>query len=96
MDFESAIHNRQLISFAYDGLPRIVQPATFGHTTTGKLSLRACQIDGSSRRNTPPCWELYSVSKIVNPVLHGTMFSNFAQPGYTRLDSAFTAIIAEH
>ncbi len=96
MDFASAIHNRQLISFTYDGLPRVVQPATFGQTTTGKLSLCACQIDGSSRRNTPPCWELYTVAKIVGPAFHGTVFSNFAQPGYTRFDSAFTRIIAEH
>lgn len=96
MDFESAIHNRQLISFTYDGLPRVVQPATFGHTNTGKLSLRACQIGGNSRRNSLPCWGMYTVAKIMAPVNHGTIFSNFAQPGYTRLDSAFAAIIAEH
>lgn len=51
MDLVSAIENRQVISFIYDGLPRVVEPATYGQTTTGKLSLRGCLVAGQSHRN---------------------------------------------
>ena len=96
MDFTSAVNNRQLISFVYDGHPRIVQPATYGVTSTGKESLRACQVDGTSRRNIVPCWELYTVAKMANVAPVGQAFEEFAVEGYTRGDSAFTQIVAEH
>jgi hypothetical protein len=96
MDLASAIHNRQVISFTYDGLRRVVQPATYGQTTTGKLTLRGCQVDGASRRNNVPCWELYTVSKIVGASPTGEVFESFALSGYTRGDSAFKTIIAQH
>ena len=96
MDLVSAIQNRHVISFTYDGLPRVVQPATYGQTSTGKLSLRACQTEGQSRRNSLPCWELYTEAKIVSPSLTGATFEEFAKKGYTRGDSGFARIIAEH
>lgn len=96
MDLASAIEDRQVISFTYDGLPRVVQPATYGHTTTGKLTLRGCQVDGASRSNRMPCWELYTVAKIVGLSLAGDVFESFALSGYTRGDSAFKTIIAQH
>jgi len=96
MDLSEAIRNRELISFVYDGLPRIVQPATYGISTTGKQNLRGCLIGGESNRNTIPCWELFSENKMVNLALYGENFVDFAQPGYTRGDSAFSTIIAEY
>lgn len=96
MDLASAIQNRQVISFMYDGLPRVVQPATYGRTSTGKLTLRGCQTGGQSRRNSIPCWELYSEAKIVDLASTGATFEAFAKGGYTRGDSGFVQIIAEH
>lgn len=96
MDLASAIDDRQVISFTYDGLARVVQPATYGHTTTGKLTLRGCQVDGRSHRNQVPCWELYTVSKIVGLSPAGEVFESFALSGYTRGDFAFKTIIAQH
>jgi hypothetical protein len=96
MDLAFAIRDRQVISFTYDGLQRVVQPATYGEATTGKLTLRACQVGGASRRNTVPCWELYTEAKMLGPELTGKVFETFALTGYTRSDSAFTRIIAEH
>lgn len=96
MTLETAIRDRLVVMFTYDGLPRVVQPATYGRTTTGKLSLRACQVSGSSRRNTLPCWELYTEAKMQDLTVTGQVFSRFALPGYTRGDSAFTQILAEH
>jgi len=96
MDLVSAINDRQLIEFFYDGHPRIVQPATYGRTATGKWSLRACQVSGRSRRNTLPCWELYTESKMQGARATGETFEQFALTGYTRGDSAFPQIIAQH
>lgn len=96
MDLISAIDNRQVISFIYDGLPRVVEPATYGQTTTGKLSLRGCLVAGRSHRNQLPCWELYTEAKMEQLSLTGEVFESFALDGYTRGDSAFATIRAEH
>lgn len=96
MDFAQAVDDNSVISFTYDGLPRVVQPATYGTTSTGKLSLRGCLIDGQSRTNGIPCWELYTVAKIVNVTHSGEYFADFALSGYTKGDSVFVSIIAEH
>ncbi len=95
MDFETAIARRAILSFTYDGLPRIVQPATYGVTTTGRRALRACQIAGESHRNTIPGWALFSEDKMVDVAATGGTFPAFALSGYTRGDSAFTEIVAE-
>ncbi len=42
----SAIRNQQTLSFNYDGQPRIIEPHTYGVTTTGKESLRGYQVQG--------------------------------------------------
>lgn len=65
MSFVAAIRNRLLVSFTYDGLPRVVQPATYGYTTAGNLALRACLVHGQSKRYTLPCWELDTEAKMV-------------------------------
>lgn len=96
MDLAAAIDQRQVISFNYDGQPRVVQPATYGRTRPGNLTLRGCQIDGESNRNTVPCWELYTEAKILDPSFTGDVFRDFTLAGYTRGDSAFAHIIAEH
>lgn len=96
MDLSSAIRDRSLISFTYDGLPRVVQPATYGYTTAGNLALRGVLVQGESKRNRVPCWELYNESKMVNLLVLGQTFEAFAEPGYTRGDSGFVRILAQH
>jgi len=96
MDLTSAVINREIVAFTYDGLERVVQPATYGVTTTQKLTLRGCQVGGQTRRNTTPCWELYTESKMVGATASGQTFDHFAVTGYTRGDSAFVRIIAEY
>ncbi len=96
MNLTSAIQGRRVITFTYDGLPRVVQPATYGTTTTGKLTLRGCLIGGQSRRNSIPCWELFTEAKMVDLALTDATFVEFAREGYTRGDSGFVNIVAEH
>ena len=96
MDYAAAVHRRQVIRFRYDGLERVVQPATVGVSTAGNLVLRACQVGGRSHTGTVPCWRLFKVADIVRPALTGEVFTEFAVDGYTRGDAAFSDIAAEH
>ena len=91
----SAIRNLQTLSFTYDGESRIVEPHTYGVTTTGKESLRAYQTQGghaSSHRNEP--WHLFTISKMVGLKTTGNTFSGSRQ-GYKRTDSAMQDIYAQ-
>lgn len=96
MDIATAIARRAVLTFTYDGLPRVVQPATYGVTTTGRPTLRACQVGGASHRNTIPGWALFAEDKMFDVAATGESFADFALPGYTRGDSAFTIISVEH
>lgn len=95
-ELEAAITQRRVITFTYDGLERTVQPATLGVSSAGNLLIRGCQVDGRSKRNSVPCWELYSLAKIRDLAVADEVFGDFALPGYTRGDSAFVRIDAEH
>lgn len=96
VDFARAVNDRLVIRFTYDGLPRVVQPATFGLTRTGKQALRGCLIAGLSNRNFIPCWELYLTEKMVGPGVTGESFTAFESVGYRKGDRGFSVIIAEH
>lgn len=96
MDYAAAINAGQVITFVYDGMERVVQPATFGTSTAGKLTLRGCQIGGVSSSGSLPDWRPFTVAKVVNPALTGAVFTDFAVVGYTKGDSMFSHILAEH
>ena len=64
---DSAIRDRRLLSFTYDGHFRVVIPVAHGtHISTGNEVLRAYQIRGTSSSRIPPLWDLFRVEKIVN------------------------------
>ena len=91
-----AIQERLLLSFDYEGLTRLVQPAAYGTTTDGRPSLRACQIGGASSSGTLPAWRLFKVSRMQNMAFSGVGgFSSFALPGYRRGDKALRVVFAE-
>ncbi len=95
-DFKELIDAREVIVFEYDGLPRRAEPATYGINSKGNIVLRACLVDGQSKTRTLPCWELYSVSKMVNTGATGQHFKDFTVAGYKRNDSQIATIWAEH
>jgi hypothetical protein len=95
-DLRQVIENREIITFEYDGLSRRAQPATYGVNAKGNIVLRACLVAGQSRTRELPCWELYSVSKMVNTQGTNEHFTDFMVPGYTRGDSQIQTIWAEH
>ena len=86
-----AISNRRILSFTYDGLPRVVEPHLLGDRTTGKMGLSAYQIDGQSKSNTVPDWRPFTVSKIQDLEVTGRSFSG-TRPGYNPNDSRMTVI----
>lgn len=95
-ELKAAIIEHRVITFIYDGLERTVQPATLGMSSAANLLIRGCQVDGRSKRNSIPCWELYSLAKIRDLTVTDEVFDDFDLAGYTRGDSAFVRIDAEH
>lgn len=94
MNIESAIRNKQLLSFNYDGYSRIVEPHTYGTDTKGHLALRAYQVRGGSESGEYSGWKLFHVSQIVNLSVLSDHFLN-ARPKYKRGDSGFSTIRAQ-
>lgn len=93
-DIINAIKKREQLTFRYDGLQRIVEPHTYGVTTTGKESLRAYQVQRGhvSGHNQP--WHLFTISKMVDLHTTGSKFQS-ARPGYKRQDKAMQQIYAQ-
>jgi len=95
VDFAETIRSRQIISFTYDGHPRIVEPAAFGrHASTGNLVLRGYQVGGSSSSRPVPLWDLFLVDKIGSPAVTGETFAE-DPPKYKRDDAHINPILAQ-
>ena len=90
----NAIRARNVLSFHYDGLHRVVEPHAVGESTRGNTVLRCFQVDGLS--NTPPIpdWRLMSLDKIQALEVLPKTFAG-VRPGYVRGDRGMTFIHAE-
>jgi len=64
-----AIRRRALLAFHYDGKQRVVAPYCYGVSTRGRESLRAIQVRGASASGGFGVGKLWSVDKIVSPVI---------------------------
>lgn len=60
----SAIHDRAVVEFNYDGGLRIVEPHAHGNSTAGHEVVRGYQTEGYSRSGKPEGWRLFDVPKI--------------------------------
>ena len=63
---KTAIENKQLLSFEYKNKTRIVEPYTFGESSTGKDTLSAFQKDGGSEASANLCWRQFAIREIKN------------------------------
>lgn len=90
----TAIHNKQLLSFTYDGYSRTVEPHTYGVDTKGHRALRAYQVGGGSDSGEFTGWKIFHVNEMRGL---STLPAQFAGPrhGYKRGDKAFSAIHAQ-
>lgn len=85
----SAIKEKCLISFLYDGHLRVVIPATHGVLgSTGNEGLRGYQIRGTRDAGTLPNWGLFLVSKMQDLKI---LEENFIElpPSYRQGDKGF-------
>lgn len=89
----NAICTKQLLSFTYGGLPRLVEPHAVGLSTAGNQVMRCFQVGGSHKKAGHD-WELVKLEKIVGLVATGKYFAG-PRPGYKRGDSAMSTIHAE-
>lgn len=89
----SAIYNREYMTFSYDGIRRVVQPATVGISSAGNDVLSCYQVAGGHVKPNHD-WDLCILSKIRNLELSGEQFSG-VPPLYKRGDSRMTHIYAQ-
>jgi len=88
----NAIAHKQILTFDYDGMSRIVEPHAVGHTGKGKLVLRGYQPDGETQRGLG--WKLFSADKVQNLVVTEARFPTHRE-GYRMGDKQIAQIIAQ-
>jgi hypothetical protein len=91
--FMQAIKTRQVVSFTYKGIDRVVEPHAVGVTSKGNEVIRCYQIAGG--HVTPGHeWDLCTLSKITGLSMTGQSFDGPRQ-GYKRGDRGMVTIYAE-
>ena len=89
----SAIRNRQVLTFSYDGYHRVVEPHAHGLSKTDKEMVRAYQTAGDSSSGELG-WKPFLVEKIVNLRTAGHAFSG-TRPKYSRGDRGMNSVHCE-
>jgi len=88
----SAINEKKLLEFTYDGLVRIVEPHVYG-VTDGKYELLVYQIRGQSRSGGLPNWRRVILNKVTNMKILDESFSG-RRPTPSGKHSSFDRTIA--
>jgi hypothetical protein len=86
-----AIGGRNLLSFSYHGLPRVVEPHAYGTSTRGNDVIRCFQIGGESESGEAFGWKLMLVDEIEQLTV---LEARFAGPrdGYKQGDRGMSRI----
>jgi predicted DNA-binding transcriptional regulator YafY len=66
MSIASAIRDRKILSFNYDGFNREVEPHCLGIDKKGHPALRAYQIAGGSESGEYVGWKMFHLNEIKN------------------------------
>ena len=94
MVISTAIRDRQLLSFNYDGYGRLVEPHTYGIDSRGHPALRAFQVPGGSESGETTGWKIFHVQQMQGTSGIAQTFAG-PRPGYKRDDKAFRTIHAQ-
>ena len=94
MSIDTAIRDKKLLSFTYDGYSRVVEPHAYGRDRKGDLMLRAFQVQGGSKSNNPVDWKVFCEHDMRTVQVLNQHFAS-PRPGYKRGDKLFAHIIAE-
>ena len=94
MPIKSAIHNKSLLGFTYDGFLRVVEPHTYGVDSKGHGAMRAYQVRGGSESGEYIGWKIFRTSEMRQVTVLPEHFIA-PRPKYKRGDSAFSTIHAQ-
>ena len=94
MTIKSAIQNKQLLGFVYDGYSRVVEPHTYGTDTKGHSAMRAFQVTSGSESGEYVGWKMFHTSQMRQVLVLSERFSG-PRPKYVRGDSGFSVIQAQ-
>lgn len=89
----SAIRNKQVLRFNYNGRERIVEPQTYGISIAGREVLRAYQVGGRSGSGQLRMAKLFDLEKISKLRKTGTAFAA-ALSAHNPKDSAMVEVFA--
>lgn len=90
---KSAVADRKVLAFDYDGEPRLVEPHALGLNKKQQLVLRGFQVTGGSATNSF-AWKLFTLEKAENlQVLD--LASQAPRPGFKAGDKGMVEIFAE-
>jgi hypothetical protein len=89
-----AVRAMEVLSFTYEGHPRVVEPHCYGVTTAGHEAIRCYQTGGSSSSGDPTGWKLMRLDQIVGLKPSGEQFGG-PRPGYRPGDRGMTSIYCE-
>ena len=89
----AAINNRQVLTFTYNGLARVVEPHAVGVSTAGNEVLRCFQTSGGHIIAGHE-WDFCKLSDIRGLAANGHVFVG-ERPGYRRGDRNMTKIYAQ-
>lgn len=80
-EISSAIKNKQVISFQYDGGQRTAEPHYYGTGSAGQELLRAYQTSGASSSGNSEGWKLFKVDGMTSIEVTSNQFTS-ARSGY--------------
>ena len=89
----SAIKNKEVLRFKYNGKEPIVEPQTYGVSIAGREVLRAHQIGGGSGSGQLGMAKLFDLEKMSHLRRTGVVFGK-ALPAHNPRDSAMVEIFA--
>lgn len=87
-----AICERRLLTFEYNGQPRVVAPYCYGLSTRGSEVLRAVQVGGASSSGKFGFGKLWTVAQMKDVRVSDQPFAP-NDPNYNPDDSAMTKVI---
>ena len=90
----TAIQNRSILEFTYEGHHRVVEPHSYGLSASRKEVIRCYQIGGSSVANSVPSWKIMDVDQIVGLFVTSRHFVR-PRAGYRKGDRRLSAIFCE-
>ncbi|OIQ92250.1 hypothetical protein GALL_258460 [mine drainage metagenome] len=89
----TAVQNKEVLSFTYEGYTRVVEPHAVGVSTAGHKVLRCFQVGGHHEKQNHN-WDLVLLSKIVGLSATGQRFSS-ERLGYKGGDKGMITIYAQ-